>query len=166
MKTRARERVARVVLAALLATATGFLAPSPAFAHTEVCVGQGWMNTAPPLYYPIFGPAGTGDPGLFMGGLTGVCSTGGGLGVAGSLSGWCGLFTGSGTVNDHRFNHVLAGSMWILYAQPLVTPLGPGDGRFVVGLANVVPDAFQTPPQSCATGATWFLFTGAVAMIL
>ena len=160
--------VVRGLVPVLLVAATGVIVPSPASAHTEVCVGQGVVWT-PPMYLPAFGPNATGSFTMYLlpGWDTLLClPTLGALSAAGPLSGSCGLFIGTGTMNGHAFSHVSAGSVWILFSQPLATPLGPGDAALVVGVANVIPWVGAASAQSCTTGATQFLVTGAVAMVL
>ena len=153
------KHVVRGLVAALLTIAVGVVAPSPASAHTEVCVGQGTATT-PPLYYAFFSSSSTGTFQFGIG--TGICLPGMGvLNASGTLSGWCGLSLGSGTVNGHKFHFVGAGSLLVLGPQTL-----PALSSLVVGVANLVPDVTTTPAQNCLTGATKFLVTGAVAMIL
>ena len=155
------KHVVRGLAAVLLTTVVGVVAPSPASAHTQVCVGQGTANTAP-LYYPVLAHATTG-PFTFNLGF-GACVPAGALTAFGTLSGWCGQSNGRGIVGGgHSFSYDSAGSMLVIFSTP-TAPNPPGS--LVLGVAHAIHDVTSIPPQSCLTGATRFLVTGAVAMIL
>lgn len=150
------KRIACLAAVALAALSLAFVPSTPAGATQDVCVGLGVANT-PPLYYPGFPlvnttPASGGfNLSLFLGGCNGTGGVLTGLNASGSLTGFCGQSTGNGAVNGHHgFTYVSAGSMLVLVGS-------------AAGVANAVPDATQG--QSCTTGATRFLVTGAVALV-
>ena len=160
------KRIVRGVLAAaIVASAAGFFAPS-ASAHTEVCVGQGTATTSA-LYYPVLGHSTDGTFTFNVG--TGACVSGGGVGgalnAAGTLQGWCGQSNGRGTVNTHSMSYESAGTLLVIFSTP-TAPNPPAGQSLVLGVASAVPNVTTTPAQSCLTGATNFLVTGAVAMVL
>ena len=155
-------RIGTLAAAAFMGTALVAVIPaSPASASTEVCVGQGTATTGA-LYYPGFPPVTT-TPNTVGYAFTldgvGFCLPSlGTLSAAGTLTGWCGHSTGTGTVDGHHnYSHVSAGSFLV------VLPTGSVPGGTAVGLVNAVPDA--TAGQSCITGATRFIVTGAVVLV-
>lgn len=120
----------------------------PADAHTAACTGQGVMTT-PSFFYPGVGPTASGAVSMDL--ALAQCSDGRVGAIAGiligSMSGNCGLATGSGNFDGHEVTLSWIGNTLIM----------SGD---VVGTAYFTPDF--TAGQSCMTGATRFLFTGTV----
>ncbi|MFL6114431.1 MAG: hypothetical protein ACJ786_24185 [Catenulispora sp.] len=144
-------RITRIIgTLAIAISGLALTGTSPASAATSVCVGQGTLGTAQPIYFPLVGlPAAT----AFSVGLsTGVCT--GGNGASGTLSGPLGgancgaAYTTSGTTNDgHSLAFVWVGSIAVLGYSP------------ANGLGNVVGVMSLVPSNGCVGGATQFLAT-------
>ena len=163
-----RRRLAMLLSAALVATVIGVFAPASPASATGVCVGA--LGTATvtggALSYPVvagtFGvqvrqpvnatfnvnfPAATGTcvnsntPG-FLKGLT----------AAGTVSGWCGHSSGSGSTADgYRFAWVSAGSILVLTGG-------------LTGIVNAIPDTLNGHSCNAAKpgGASAFIVSGVV----
>lgn len=135
-------------LATVFVAAAPLLVPTPAAHATGACVGTGSMSLGSGL------PALTQPPasvGFSLALNTGVCARttgtattpGAFLYASGAMSGWCSLFSGTGTTTDgERFAFVGAGDLIV----------------FTGGVAGAV---VTTPPASC--GSDLFVITGAAA---
>ena len=158
-----KRRIAAFLGATLAASALVLVAPAPpASADTNVCAGQGTATTSP-IFYPVrvvttgttasvtvLAPN-TASFAFAFGGL-GVCAPGPkSLTATGTVSGWCGHSSGTGvTGQGHRFAWVSAASKLILTGE-------------VTGIVNAAPDP-TIAGNSCLTGATTFIVTGAVVL--
>jgi hypothetical protein len=162
-----RRRIASLLGATLVLSALSVLAPAPASADNNVCVGQGTANVGPGLTYPVTvetTTAPTVDVRVrqprtagfaFLFGI-GTCAPdlNKQLTAGGTLTGWCGHSSGQGTTsNGHNFAFVSAASFLIITGE-------------VVGIVNAVPDPLAAN-NSCNSsgGANRFLVTGAVALV-
>ncbi|HEX7169035.1 MAG TPA: hypothetical protein VF230_18800 [Acidimicrobiales bacterium] len=149
-------------LIALVLVASMGLAPAPAAADTDVCVGQANFDTTPPLTYTS-GVAAQFNLNTVIGG----CPLGGSIYGLGRLTGLlggatCAQFhtrTGTSAANDgsqaHHFELTAAASLAVVGA----TLDGP-HAEFVpsmLGVMQIVPNA--TAGASCATGASNFIAT-------
>jgi hypothetical protein len=169
-----RRRIS-ILLAAMLAGTTLMLfGPSQPANAVVVCAGQGQATVNPGLLYPILGGitgAGKdhvvdiliGDHNIthgfsFMFTL-GACVHPPGTGTspvagAGTLKGYCGHSSGTGTLGGQQFAYVSVGGTLILTGH-------------VIGLANAVPApgtgscAHFEPATQLPSGATVFLINGA-----
>ena len=135
--------------------ATGLAMAAPASAHTEVCVGQGTAST-PPVYYPTHGGSASGNVTFTF--TTGGCLFGGSATSNGAFAAgvtpvgnFCGHSEGTVTVSGDAYVWVSAGSVLVL------------TGSHGAGVVNAVPN--PATGQSCTTGATDFLVTGAVLSV-
>jgi hypothetical protein len=149
-----KRAVTSVLAPVLIASVCVVGTPRTATADTEVCAGIGTAQLSGPVYYPGFGPPANG--GFNLGFLIGACSSSGDFratgGYGGPLGGaYCGLSTGGGVANGH---HSYA---WI-EAGGIVIVFGGVDGVWVYS-PNVLAG------QSCVSGVTQFLVTGAVVLI-
>lgn len=149
-----RARLAAFLATTSIATALVALAPvSPASADTNVCAGQGSLTTGP-LVYPV---TATTAPSVtinqprtvaFAFGIgIGTCAPdlGKSLTATGTLTGWCGLWSGQGiTGQGHQFAWLAAGGVAVFTGE-------------LDGVALVTPNVLAG--QSCLTGATSFLVT-------
>lgn len=155
-----RHRLAALTAVALVASSLALLAPaSPASADTNVCVGRGAANTGP-LVYPVTASTApmvtVHQPravGFTLGVNLGSCvpDLGKSLTATGTLTGWCGLWSGKGiTGQGHQFTWIAVGAVSVVTGE-------------VDGIAVVTPDPTITG-NSCLTGATTFLVTFAVVL--
>jgi hypothetical protein len=158
-------RIASLLAAALVATAIGVLAPASPASATDVCAGlngTALLNTG--LLYPVTVvpdantatlsvnvlQATTTNFTVNFGTGVGTCAIGGPLTAGGTVSGWCGLSSGSGATNDgFRF-------AWIGIGGTLILTGG------LVGVVNAIPDVpgGQSCNQNKGGGATRFIVTG------
>lgn len=150
-----KRRLGLLAVSAVLAT-IGFIAPSPASADTDACAGTGTATLNNGFGLPLV----TSKTATFTFTFTaGACLpvTAGGKGVpmsglfaTGTVTGACGLSTGSGsTTNGHAFSFLSQGTLLVL-----------------TGAAAGAVSAASNPTAggSCTnTTATNFLITGAVA---
>jgi hypothetical protein len=140
--------------AALIAGLAIIGTPAPASAGAEVCAGVGTAQLSSPVFYPLLGPPANG--GFNMGYTVGLCTetanffaTGGYGGPLGGAH--CGLSTGGGVANGHHsFSWIGAGSLLVVFGG-------------VDGVVNASPNVLAG--QSCTSGATNFLITGAAVLI-
>lgn len=154
-----KRRLAALLSAALVATTFAvFASAQPASA--DVCAGTGNASVAPGLLYPILPPTVSTGGVTFPNGHTapaswafslspGVCAPGlGGLSASGTLQGYCGHSVGSGTdTAGHKVSWMSLGTFLILNDE-------------VTGIAQAVPNP-AIAGNSCTTGATSFIVTGA-----
>jgi hypothetical protein len=155
-----KRRLALLLAAASIAT-VGMLAPtSPASADEDVCVGTGTATLTPTgslgFGYPVnAGNATTTSPhvlhphsaGFSFTYTAGACVVKASLTATGSVTGYCGLSSGSGsTTNGHSFSFNSVGTVLVL----------TGD---LTGVTSALPD--PTHSGSCTNEtATRFLITG------
>jgi hypothetical protein len=143
-----KTRIGLLIATAAIASAT-FFSPTPASAHTDVCVGTGVAVLSNGLGVPALHPANDANFTFQLGGGVGVgvCLAKAQLNAHGTVSGHCGLSTGEGTTtNGHEFKFTGVGTVLVLTGE-------------VVGTVEALEDPLDS--GSCLTkSATRFLVTG------
>jgi hypothetical protein len=141
-----KTRIGLLIASAAIASAT-FFSPTPASAHTEVCVGSGVAVLSNGLGLPGLTNAHATFTFQLGGGVgVGVCTASAQVNASGSVWGACGLSTGNGTANGHAFSFVGVGSELVVTGA-------------VTGTVNATEDPLDA--GSCTDGtATRFLVTG------
>lgn len=144
-----RRRMASIIVALGLAVGSGALAPAAVQAHDGACGGVGTAQLSTGLWYPIPIFASSVTTGYsFSFGLTGGClplKTG--FNVTGTLTGYCGALSGTGTTDGgHTFSFTGVGQVLVLTGQ-------------VMGVLHVTLD--PVVGGSCVNGsATRFIVKG------
>jgi hypothetical protein len=139
-------RIARLLVAVAVA-ATMVIAPhaTPVRAHEDACAGTGTMWTDAAFYYPVVNINPTTAHFSFAWTLGACAYKVDGIFMAGIMSGWCGLATGTGiTYNGHRFSWVDVGGQMVITGE-------------VEGTASITPNFLNG--HSCFGGAYNFLVT-------
>lgn len=139
-----KRRIALLLTAALVS----LIAPSPASAHSDVCGGQGIARLGGGFGLP---PEAATVDFTFQYGVLGVCASTTSLTAIGTVTGACGLSTGSGITNSgHTFSFTSQGTVLILTGQ-------------VTGSMSAVADPGAA--GNCVDGnATRFLITGVATL--
>lgn len=141
----------RLLTASLVVLGLLAIAPGPAEAHTEACVGTGTM-TLSSTWAPGTDGLGWTAPGpawaeFVFTYTVGMCSTSTSLTASGVIVGTCGLSDGSGTANGHPFSFQNIGTVLV------------ATGGFS-GLFSLVEDPMDS--GSCVNNTSQnFLLTGA-----
>ncbi|HVF74322.1 MAG TPA: hypothetical protein VM938_04685 [Acidimicrobiales bacterium] len=144
-------RLALLPAAAALATGWALGPVTPASADIDACAGTGYAILSVAFGYPVntvhvLHPH-TSNFSFSI--ITGTCATKPTLTANGSVTGYCGLSSGSGsTFNAHSFSFTGTGTVLVL----------TGD---LTGIVATVPDPVHSGSCTDET-ATRFLFTGAV----
>ena len=155
-----RRRLASLLAASLLGTALMMLAPASPANAVGVCVGAvGSATVAPGLTYPVTAtptgirPAVQAGFGVVFPLGTGTCvNTVGptlkGLSATGTLSGWCGHSSGTGTTNTGEdFAYVSLGTLLVTTGE-------------LTGVVSAVPDTLAGHSCNSQNGAGGFIISG------
>lgn len=139
----------------LVATALS-VAAGPASAHPGACVGNGTVTTAQPVYFPTFGPSASGS--LSISFVIGGCLEHYSSNMSAAFTphffgNSCLSSEGEGTIDGHSFK-------WLSLPSLLLFQTGSPD-FLLDGVMSFVPD---WTVNSCTTGATRFIITGAVVI--
>jgi hypothetical protein len=169
-----RRRISVLLAAALAGTALVLLGPAPPSGAVVVCTGQGIVTVLPGLLFPVLGgftgarkdhvvDVLIGDTNIHHGfsvhlGTTGACvhaavpPTVGPAQGAGTLKGYCGHSSGTGTINGQLFSWIESGTVMLLTGHVV------GGGNFAPVLGTGSCAHFE-PVTPLPSGATEFLLT-------